>query len=120
MFKVPEKYRVTKCPAQRMLESNSSAGNNGFFRATIKGIKVSMIVSDGAGYEHVSVTLDTKRTPPWGVMNAVKDLFWSDEDTVIQFHPPKSQYVNCHPYCLHLWRNPEIQDLMIPDKKFIG
>ena len=35
----------------------------------------------------------------------VKNLFWGEDETVVQFHPPKSEYVNNHPYCLHLWRN---------------
>lgn len=34
----------------------------------------------------------------------VKDLFWDGEDAVMQLHPPKSNYVNNHPHCLHLWR----------------
>jgi hypothetical protein len=31
-------------------------------------------------------------------------LFWDEEDRVVQYHPPKSEYVSCHPYTLHLWR----------------
>jgi hypothetical protein len=34
----------------------------------------------------------------------VKDLFWDDEDCVMQLHPKKSEYVNNSPFCLHLWR----------------
>lgn len=34
----------------------------------------------------------------------VKDLFWDAEECVVQFHPPASQYINCHPHCLHLWK----------------
>jgi hypothetical protein len=37
-------------------------------------------------------------------MCKVKDLFWSEEDVVIQFHPAKSQYVNMAQNCLHLWQ----------------
>ena len=55
-----------------------------------------------AGWEHVSVS--TRRRPPnWQEMCFVKDLFWDDHECVIQFHPPKSEYVNNHPHCLHLW-----------------
>jgi hypothetical protein len=35
----------------------------------------------------------------------VKDLFWDAEDVVIQHHPAKSEYVNLHDNCLHLWRS---------------
>lgn len=54
-------------------------------------------------WEHVSVST-AKRCPNWPEMCFVKDLFWDPEETVMQLHPPKSQWVNNHPYCLHLWR----------------
>ena len=55
------------------------------------------------GWEHVSVSLDD-RCPEWDEMCFVKELFWEDEECVMQLHPPKSDYVNRHPYVLHLWR----------------
>ena len=58
---------------------------------------------DGKPLEHVSVSLD-RRCPTWNEMSMIKDIFWEDEECVVQFHPPKSQYVNTHPYCLHMWR----------------
>src|SRR3954463_731637 len=55
------------------------------------------------GWEHVSVS--TRRRPPnWQEMCFVKDLFWEPEECVVQFHPPRSEYINNHPHCLHLWR----------------
>jgi len=56
------------------------------------------------GWEHVSVSCED-RTPTWDEMCMVKDAFWSEEEAVVQMHPPRSQYVNLHPYCLHLWRD---------------
>lgn len=56
------------------------------------------------GWEHVSVSLP-KRTPTWAEMCFVKDLFFEEGETVIQLHPPKSQHINIHEFCLHLWRN---------------
>lgn len=72
-----------------------------------------MIVASGAdeddiaaqGWEHVSISTP-KRTPNWTEMCFVKDLFWEAEEAVIQFHPPRSQYVNNHPHVLHLWKPP--------------
>jgi hypothetical protein len=60
--------------------------------------------SDAAGWEHVSVSIK-HRTPNWKEMCFVKDLFWNPEEEVVQFHPARSDYVNCHPNCLHLWRH---------------
>ena len=36
--------------------------------------------------------------------NLGKALFWDEDDCVIQYHPPRSEYVNNHQNCLHLWR----------------
>lgn len=54
-------------------------------------------------WEHVSVSLPN-RCPNWTEMSFVKDLFWNEDEAVMQLHPPKSDYVNNHRYCLHLWR----------------
>jgi hypothetical protein len=57
------------------------------------------------GWEHVSVSIEGRHPPNWQEMCWVKDAFWDDEETVLQFHPKKSEYKNLHPNCLHLWRN---------------
>ncbi len=77
------------------------------------GGRLRLLVSDGAEwvehelpgppFEHVSVSLED-RCPTWEEMCWVKSLFWEPEEVVVQYHPPESEYVNRHPYCLHLWR----------------
>jgi hypothetical protein len=70
------------------------------------------------GWEHVSVS--TRRRPPnWQEMSFVKDLFWEPEECVVQFHPPRSEYVNNHPHCLHLWRNKNIA-FPLPPSVLVG
>jgi len=59
--------------------------------------------ANDTGWEHVSVSSE-HRPPTWDEMSWVKDLFWEKHECVVQFHPPESEYVNYHPYCLHLWR----------------
>lgn len=54
-------------------------------------------------WEHVSIS-HARRCPVWEEMKHVKELFWDDSETVLQFHPPKKDYVNNHPYVLHLWK----------------
>ena len=57
-------------------------------------------------WEHVSVTImSADRMPKWTEMAQIKDLFWNDDEYVIQFHPAKKDYVNLNAKCLHLWRN---------------
>jgi len=53
------------------------------------------VVSGGAGddWEHVSVSCED-RCPTWGEMAKVKSLFWSDNETVLQFHPRRAEYIN--------------------------
>lgn len=121
-FHVPEHYRVTKKDKtiHPTLWSDSTAGNNGFFTFYDFGLKkeVRCLASDGEGWEHVSVSLLNK-IPSWEIMNKVKDMFWDSEDCVVQFHPPKSQYVNNHPNCLHLWRKIGYE-FPLPETKLIG
>jgi hypothetical protein len=64
------------------------------------------------GWEHVSVSASAMVddivqpvTPTWEQMCIVKDLFWEEEECVIQYHPPRSEYVNIATNCLHLWKN---------------
>lgn len=73
-----------------------------------------IIISDGSDWpelfgltslpwEHISVSAQG-RCPTWEEMNWVKDLFWEPEECVLQFHPPRSVYVNRCPFALHLWK----------------
>lgn len=77
----------------------------GAFVVPFKTVELTIIADDGehTGWEHVSVSLPN-RCPNWAEMCFVKDLFWSDDETVVQFHPRKSEHVNIHPNCLHLWK----------------
>ena len=118
MFKVPEKFRVT----DGYMKSTEKNGNNGVFiiAYNFNGIKQSClcIASDGGGWEHVSASRKD-RCLTWEEMCIIKSIFWEDSDCVIQYHPPKDQYVNNHEYCLHLWR-PIDQILPMPPKIFVG
>ena len=80
-----------------------------------------------SGFDGMACYLNDKRYRPpremtiiasWEEMCRVKDIFWGEDECVVQFHPPKSEYVNLHPYCLHLWKKiGEKADL--PPKEFV-
>ncbi len=72
----------------------------------------------GIEWEHVSVST-RRRCPNWIEMCFVKDLFWDEEEAVMQVHPPKSRWINNHPYCLHMWR-PTSQDIPLPPDIAVG
>lgn len=113
MFQVPEKFRAA-APGYPPGDAH-----NGFFVIRLMhGQVVRAIASNGMGWEHVSVSR-ADRCPTWDEMCQVKDLFWGPEDCVVQFHPPKSQYVNVHPYCLHLWRRMD-SDFSTPPTLLVG
>lgn len=73
----------------------------------------------GIDWEHVSVSLPTSRPPNWEEMCFIKDLFWDEEETVMQLHVPKSQWVNNHRFCLHMWR-PTTQEIPLPPSSTVG
>ena len=114
-FSVPEKFRIRT----GRVGSDASFGNNGAFEVRLRHNQtVYVIASDGAGWEHVSVSR-RDRCPTWDEMCQIKALFWSEEDCVVQYHPPRSEYVNNHPNCLHLWR-PVGAALPMPDSILVG
>ena len=79
-----------------------------------------VICSTGAGWEHVSVSPYQHRvTPSWDDMCAIKDMFWNDDEAVIQIHPPKAEYVNNKRNCLHLWRC-TYKEMVLPPSILVG
>lgn len=62
-----------------------------------------VIASNDDGWDHVSASLPD-RCPTWDEMEHVKRLFFREAETAMQLHVPPEDHVDCHPYCLHLWR----------------
>lgn len=80
----------------------------------------SVIASTGAGWEHVSVCPFQKRiTPTWDDMCRLKDMFFEDDEAVIQIHPVKADYVNNMSNCLHLWKC-TYKDMVLPPSILVG
>lgn len=103
-FQKLERYRCKS----GMLKSSTGDAFGLFFIPFALGKTPLKVISapfdSGSEWEHVSVSLPG-RCPTWEEMCFVKNLFWSPEDCVVQFHPPESEYVNNAPTCLHLWKN---------------
>jgi len=143
MFHVPEPARVLDHP---ILGSTADDGNNGAFDldSPEPGWRLAIIASDGADcagefepWEHVSVHAYRRaqrsrlrsrhqtiyeaqeRTPTWKEMSFVKRLFWDGDDVVMQLHPREADYINQHPYTLHLWR-PVERTIPTPPSIFVG
>lgn len=106
------------------LYSTDEMGNAGGFVLPMQGKMVGFyflcIASDGMDWEHVSVTvLGQPRCPTWEEMCYIKSVFWDEDQAVMQLHPPKEDWVNNHPYCLHLWRPMKAQ-IPLPAKIMVG
>lgn len=111
--------------------SDNSMGNLGcfFLPAIISNRRINCIASDGsatkeflAPWEHVSVSIQQGSKfaiPCWREMQHVKEIFWDDEDVVMQLHPRKSEYINNNQYVLHLWR-PVGQAIPEPPSILVG
>ena len=80
----------------------------------------SVIWSRGGGWEHVSVSpMKSRIVPSWDDMCLLKDIFFNNDEAVIQIHPPKGEYVNNMSNCLHLWRC-YYTDMVLPPSCFVG
>jgi hypothetical protein len=68
-------------------------------------------------WDHVSVSL-ADRCPTWEEMCFIKELFFERDEPAMQLHPVKD-YVNNHPYCLHLWRPLDVE-IPLPFPEMVG
>ena len=118
-------YRVRKGP----MASNDAIGRYGFFLIPKIGSPLVFYCmatcGEHSGWDHVSVRVEHSsdprkgRCPTWDEMCFIKDLFWEPEECVIQYHPPKSDYVNNHPHVLHLWM-PTDEKIPRPPSELVG
>ena len=87
-----------------------SDGGSGW--VTIHGKTFFVIYSNGGGWDHVSAS-SNNWCPTWEEMCFIKNVFFDEDECCIEYHPAKKDYVNNHPYCLHIWK-PQTQDIPIP------
>lgn len=112
-FRVPnylEQYRV-QLPVYPIGDEQNGA-------LAIKPRGLHVIFSSGEGWEHVSVSRQS-RVPTYDDMDEIKRDFWGDDQTVMQLHVPRTDHINHHDYCLHLWR-PIDQEIPRPPSLMVG
>lgn len=119
---LPERLEAGRVKQGPMAGKSSWGPYGAFFVYGPCGRDLKIIAAAGeyaetGGWEHVSVSTES-RPPNWPEMCFVKDLFWADDECVIQFHPPRSEYVNNHPHCLHLWKPP--YEVVLPPSILVG
>jgi hypothetical protein len=95
------RWRVRKGPGA----SDETCGWNGLFLVPLEGDMWKVMISDQGGWKHLSISnAQRKIMPSWNIMCRVKDAFFGDDEQCIQYHPAKEDYINDHPWCLHLWK----------------
>jgi hypothetical protein len=75
------------------------------------------VESDGKNWVHLSVS-KKKAEPTWYELVQVKELFLGEDSLAIQVLPPRSEWVNDHSHCLHLYEC--LDDRPIPDFRKLG
>ena len=101
--------KITKANRWRIrtgqMGSDETAGWNGHFICPFNGELWHVIISDGMGFRHLSISNAQKKIlPDWSVMCWAKRTFWDDEAWAVQYFPPKSEHINDCEWCLHLWQ----------------
>lgn len=108
---------IIKNPVLSNIKVGTDGGRAEIFVNGWRGI---VIWSDGAGWGHVSVSANSKKiVPSWNDMCFVKDIFFTDDEAVIEIHPKKSEYVNNVNNCLHLWRC-KYREMVLPPSCLVG
>ena len=102
-----------------IIRKGFDGGKGIFTKGSQKGMTV--IWSYAGGWEHVSID-GKNRMPTWEEMCQLKDMFFDDTECCVEYHPPKSEYVNNVKYCLHIWKPIEKYSgkLPIPPSIFVG
>ncbi len=95
---------IKKTPHLLIIRTGVDGGMAQAYLSSTKRNRPAMVVfSNGGGWDHVSVSF-SNRCPTWDEMCEIKKLFFYPEEVAWEYHPMESEYVNQHPYCLHIWR----------------
>lgn len=118
-LRVLDEYRDA---SKQIVEFYGNAGDEtcGVFRmpSPIDGQTMIIVAAQGNDWDHVSVSR-TSRCPNWPEMEFIRRMFFNDDETVVQFHVPRTDHINVHPYCLHMWR-PQKVELPRPPGWMVG
>jgi hypothetical protein len=97
-------------------KTEDSDGMTGYFVIPMEPDTWALVISSPGNetitWEHVSARIGYKkyhgklaeRVPTWDEMCLLKDIFWGDDEVVMQIHPKMEDYINQHPFVLHLWK----------------
>lgn len=96
-------FEVIRSGKIKGFQAKEGFADGGSGWVTIHGKTFFVIYSNGGGWEHVSMS-SNNRCPTWEEMCFCKNIFFDEDECCIEYHPAKADYVNDHPYCLHIWK----------------
>lgn len=97
---------IAKANNLLIIQNGEQGGMGKLMYGSLKNCSVVWGRAEGGKYDHVSIA-PKGRCPSWDEMCKVKDMFFYDEEECYQVFPKKSEYVNLHKTCLHIWRDIE-------------
>lgn len=100
------------------LYGNAGDSSCGVFNVPVANVFLRVIASAVEGWDHVSVSTPT-RCPTWEEMSAIKREFFRRNEWAYELHPPQSENLSLHPYCLHMWR-PHFVDVPLPPPMMVA
>jgi len=104
-----EKYR-----ASPFSDNALEGGISGEYLIPVDGSVLAVIVADGLGWDHVSVSVRrVRRCPTWTELERIRELFFHDDETVVYYSPPRDLHINLHAFVLHMWR-PQAGEIPLP------
>lgn len=99
----------TVLPTGWTIVERAADGLRYFYRRPLRWPILSVIASgcteeDGQRWIHLSCAyMDTKRLPEWDVLVRARDVVLGHDAKALQVLAPRSEHINIHRYCLHLW-----------------
>lgn len=100
--------------------SVKAIGDDGGMYKSRDGLAVIISCSierDGNSWVHLSVSRK-KSIPTWVDLINVKEIFLGKDTLAIQILPSRSEYINVHEFCLHIYQC--LEDRPIPDFRKLG
>lgn len=92
---------------------------DGFFVVKNHGFReINVVVSTEGGWDLVSV-MTRGSSPTWDEMCLVREIFFRDDETAIQYSVPKPERISTHKFALHWWR-PHTLELPRPPRELIA
>lgn len=93
------KFKKLDLPANWLLQQ--AARGSILVEALTNNDRLSVIITKDGGVLHISIS-HPNRYPTWKEMTTIKYHFYPDIEMAMYF-PKRSEYVNYHPNCFHLW-----------------